>query len=159
MTTIAWRYPYLASDSRVTEGDAVFTNKLQKLFQLKDGSLLGTAGDADDSELKKLLERLKGKAPSHKQLHALDCETQGIWVLPDGKVYILEAIRREDSKGYVSSVIELKDQFAAVGSGAAWAQGAMDRGASAEQAVKTAIKYDTKSGGKTQVLKLESSTT
>lgn len=140
----------MASDSRVTADNTIFTNKHRKIFRLKDGSLLGTAGDADDSDLPNLFNRIK-KIPTHKQLTNLGFEFQCIFVKPDSTVYVLESSLEEDTKIYKSSVYPINEPYVAVGSGSSWAMGALAMGASAEQAIKIAIKFDTNCGGAVQL--------
>lgn len=154
MTVIVYKNGVLASDGRLTEENAIFTNSAQKVFRLKDGGLLGSAGDADDHELLTLLNRLKGKLPTHKQLASLEFEFSAIWVKPDKTVYVLEANREKELEKYISAIFPIKDSFVAVGTGSPWALGALAMGASAEQAVKVAIKFDNNCGGNVQVLKL-----
>ena len=155
MTIIAYRKGVMASDGQVTEGNSIFTTKKQKIHRLKNGGLLGSAGDADDNDLVDLVNRNIGKALTHKKLQSLEFEFAAILVDPDGSVHVIETLLNEDSQKWRSAMYQIKEQFVAVGSGAAWAMGAMDRGATAEQAVKTAIKFDTNCGGAVQVYKLE----
>lgn len=155
MTVICYRSEIMASDGRVTEDSSIFSNKHKKIFRLKSGGLLGTAGDADDRDVVTLLDKCKGKLPTHKQLLSLEMEMSAILAQPDGKVYVLEAGKEEKEERWVAAIFEINEPFIAVGSGSAWAMGAMDRGATAEQAVKTAIKYNNTCGGAVQVFKLK----
>lgn len=156
MTVICYRSGVLAADGRVTEDNTIFSNKYDKVFRLKNGGLIGAAGDAGGDDLVEFFNKLK-KQPTHKQLLALEFEFQAIWVKPDNTVWIVEVQRDKDLAKYISAIWEIKEPFTAVGSGASWAMGAMDRGANAEQAVKTAIKYDNQCGGKIQIYKLHQS--
>lgn len=154
MTVIAFRNGIMASDGRVTEDASIFTNKLQKIFRLKNGGLYGAAGDADDRDLLDLLNKCKTKLPTHKQIIALGIEFSSIVVDPDGTVHIIEASKAEKDERWIAQIYKLNEPFIAVGSGREFAMGAMDRGASAEQAVLTAIKYNNTCGGKVQSFKL-----
>lgn len=155
MTIIAYRKGVMASDGQVTEGNSIFTTNNQKIHRLKNGGLLGCAGDADANELITLVNRNIGKLITHKKLQSLEFVFVAIMVDPSGDVFVLESDIDEPTQKWRSAMFQIKDPFVAVGSGAAWAIGAMDRGATAEQAVKTAIKFDTNCGGAVQVYKLE----
>lgn len=147
----------MATDGRITDDSDIFSNKCQKAFRLKDGSLLGLSGDAAYQEIIDLFNKTKG-LPTVKKLKALEIDFTGILVKPDETVWLVEVNRpKEEDKSdqWMATVFEIKEQFIACGSGAKYALGAMERGATAEQAVKVAIKYDSASGGQTQVLTLK----
>jgi ATP-dependent protease HslVU (ClpYQ) peptidase subunit len=143
----------MASDGRVTEEDTVFSDSLQKIFRLKDGSLLGTSGDADDRTLVELFNKQK-KFPSHRQFANLGLEFEAIHVSQNGEISIVASAKEKDKDYWTVSLFTFPDTFVAIGSGRAYAIGAMARGATAEQAVKVAIKYTTTCGGKIQKVKL-----
>jgi 20S proteasome alpha/beta subunit len=155
MTCIAYKNGVIASDSRVTADSSIFTDKLEKIFRLKDGSLIGSAGDADDRTLRDLLNRLKGKDPTPKQIAALELLVDAIIVRPDGTITCISCDKEESKDRWKVSIFKMNDSFIAVGSGSQLAAGAMAHGASAAQAVKIAIKYDNTCGGKVQTLKLK----
>ena len=156
MTIIVYKSGVMASDGRVSEDSTIFTNRHQKIHRLKSGGLIGVAGDADTSDLVNLLNSLRKPLPAHKQLAALEYEFDSIFVKPDKTVFVLQSGRDKEANKYVTGIFEIKEPFIAVGSGKDLAIGALDRGASAEQAVKTAIKYDSNCGGPVQVFSLES---
>lgn len=159
MTVIVYRAGVMASDGRISEDNDIFTNKAQKIFRLSSGALFGMAGDADAREIVSLFNRLKGKSfPSTKKIIELGKDFTALLALPDKTLWLIECgvNSKEDGATPYANIIEMKDSFTAVGSGAKYALGAMDRGASAEQAVKTAIKYDNQCGGAAQVFTLES---
>lgn len=143
----------MASDGRVTEDSSIFTDSLLKIHRLKDGSLLGTAGDADDRSLRDLLNKSK-KEPTPKQLTSLGIKFDAILVRPDGRIICFSCDREKEEDRWLTSIFEMKERFVAIGSGKEYATGAMDRGASPEQAVRTAIKYSSGCGGKVQSFKL-----
>lgn len=156
MTCIAYRSGIMASDSRATENDSsIFTDKLEKIFRLKDGSLIGSAGDADDRTLRDFLDKLKGKDPTPKQLAILELSFQAIIVRPTGEILCIDCTKEDTKDRWKVSILKFSDEYTAIGSGSSYALGAMDRGATASQAVKTAIKYDSQCGGRIQVLKLK----
>lgn len=145
----------MVSDGRATEDGVIFSDSVPKVFKLKSGALLGLAGDADTRSVVALFDRIGSKAPSHKQLVNLHTDFTAILALTNGQIWLIECGKKESNTEWYSEVLEFKDDFIAIGSGSSWAMGAMDRGASAAQAVKTAIKFHTECGGKTTVLKLE----
>ena len=101
-----------------------------------------------------LLDKLKGKDPTPKQIVALCIQVNCILVRPDGRMICISCDKVEKEDRWKVATFEMKDKFVAVGSGSEVAIGAMDRGASAVQAVRTAIKYNSGCGGDVQVLKL-----
>lgn len=148
----------MASDSRVSddEDSSIFSNKYKKIHQLKSGGLVGIAGDADHRAIVECLNKFKGsKLPSNKQLIAIGAEYDAILVLPDQSVWYIAVGKKSKNDEWAAQVISINDPFAAIGSGGKYATGALDRGATVEQAVKTAIKFDPSCGGTVQVFKLE----
>lgn len=158
MTVIVYKKPYMAADSRVSdeEDSSIFTNKYRKLHQLKDGSVLGIAGDADYRAILEFFNKLKGnKLPSNKQLISIGQDFDALWVRLDQKVYFIAVGKKSKNDEWSAQVLEVNDPFACIGTGAKYATGAMDMGATPERAVKTAIKFDPSCGGTVLVLKLE----
>lgn len=151
----------MVSDGRMTEENIIVADTTQKIFLLKNGGLLGAAGDADLREVVELLGKVKKKEghwvlPSIKTLIGLQCDFEAILVLPDESVWLLECgLKPDDKTQWYCNVVQVSVPFIAAGSGSKWAMGAMDRGATALQAVKTAIRYDNMCGGKPQIFKLE----
>ena len=135
MTTLVWKYPYLASDSQANadNGNITFSNKSKKIFKIGRKFFSG-AGTWDCIGLF-VHSYKKNKRYTHK---ILDMETL---VLEIGKKNILvhtsSGIQTYDKKG-----------FYAWGSGRSSALAALYMGASAEQAVEIACKVDNFSGGK-----------
>lgn len=130
----------MAGDGQGDVDDRIVTSNMVKVRRLSDGSLFGCAGHGRDNDT--LAEWLEhgGKKPKLNELGALRLRT-------DGKVeYINQACE--------PVVIDLP---CAVGSGGAFAIGAMEAGFSPEEAVEVACKRDTYSGGKITVLSLEHS--
>jgi ATP-dependent HslUV protease subunit HslV len=72
-------------------------------------------------------------------------DLSAILIDPKGKVYLMD----EEYKPF-----SIKNKFHADGSGGDLAIGAMEAGATAEQAVKIAIKHDAGCGGKVQKVEL-----
>lgn len=144
----------MASDGRVTQDSSIFTNKLQKIVRLKSGGLFGAAGDAATDDIANLLDKLRKPLPTAKQIISLEIEFSGLWVKPDGSVFIIDADKTKEER-WKASMFQINEPFFAIGSGDSYALGAMDRGASAKQAVETAIKFDSACGGPVQVFKLK----
>lgn len=157
MTTIAWRFPFMASDGRCTDGSQIVTDKMDKIVRLSCGGLLGLAGDADQRSVVELFDRIKnGKTlPDAKAILELNTDFAGILALPDGTIWSVESEQPEDTdKRQSACVLELHDHFA-VGSGGKFAKAAMDMGATAERAVRLAMKNDSASGGRVHVHELK----
>lgn len=139
MTTIAFAKKVLASDSRLTEKNFVWTDKCKKIWRLSDGSLFGSSGDNEAGLL--LLDALKkNRKPNIPQ----DREMKAIHVRPDGKIYLFE--------GYIWD--RWPEDYAAIGSGMKYALAALRIGADAVTAVKAGIAMDVHSGGRVQVVRL-----
>lgn len=153
MTVVAFRSGVMASDGRMTDETSIFSNKVTKVYRLKDGSLLGLAGDAAYQDI---LELFNKKGLTIRKLANLQIDFSGIWAKQDGTVWTVEvsAPKDKDQDRWTALLFEVKESFLAIGSGAPYALGAMERGASAEQAVKVAIKYDSACGGDVQKFRL-----
>lgn len=136
MTTIAYRDGILAADGRTSIGSTIFTDNARKIIRLSDGALFALAGDV--AYTGPMLEALEDEAPLPDKdgaFTAIIVETSG-------------ALRFYEGAG---GFIAVDDPFAAFGSGADFAYGAMEMGASAEEAVRVACRRDSGSGGKIQV--------
>lgn len=138
MTTIVYRDGTLAGDSRVTVADMVSTDKQTKVHRLRDGRLYGWAGGVEDAERLRIALRKGQEPPRLENISALLIEVTGTIHLYEGNIWI-------EQKG---------EPYYAVGSGAPYALGAMDAGASAIDAARIAIKRDVNSGGKVRSVKL-----
>lgn len=137
MTTIAWRDGVLAADSRAT-GDGGILN-VRKMFNLPDGRVIACCGEL--SSAMEFVEAIrKGTVEKFRAKGSFDAMV----MLPSGSLVIYE-------KGRVA--IPVQEKFYAMGSGGMVALGAMAMGASAEQAVKIAARYDCYTGGKVLAVK------
>ena len=141
MTTIAYRDGVMAADGRVTVGQLIVTDTCRKITKLSDGALFALCGD--DSLEVELIEYLE--------------EADGGILPPQGKGKDFTAIL-VDTSGVLSTYEGSGDRFvpwgtayAAFGSGAEIAYGAMEMGATASQAVSAGIARNTHSGGLIQV--------
>jgi ATP-dependent protease HslVU (ClpYQ) peptidase subunit len=159
VTTIAYRDGFMAADSKCTAGDAHIT-RINKVYRLTSGGLLGVCGDADVRDMVALLDKVRSakSLPSRKALAETKTDFGGILVLRNGDIFDIEVGHYEDAKEWNAGAIEIKDGFYAVGSGARFALGAMAVGASAYNAVLAACKFDTASGGPVRAVALKETT-
>lgn len=154
----------MAADGRATIDNQVFTEKTAKITKLSSGGLFGAAGAYDTRSVCKLFDNVKTakSLPDIKALRDCNIDFRAILVLPNGSVFLVECgpdyIDAEgvQQKGvWQAYITEINDPYICCGSGARWAKGALDFGANADQAVRIAMKNDVYSGGKVQVIKLE----
>jgi 20S proteasome alpha/beta subunit len=140
VTTIAFRDGELATDSRITAGDMIVSDKRTKVHRLRDGSLMAWAGAVQDAELLLRAMRKTSNAPHPKlqDISALHLRVDGSLWEYEGEAWV------KQDPGYY-----------ATGSGSPYAFAAMDAGATAKEAIRIAIKRDANSGGKVQSLKLK----
>lgn len=141
MTTIACNGMSMAGDGFVTNGDVVFSRSFAKVRRLSDGRIAGVSGSA--FHVAPFLEWLEDGGEKPK----IDVENFEALVLHvDGTCLCYDADCR--------SIPE--ELPTASGSGKAFALGAMDAGATPEEAVEIACDRDCSSGGTVIVLHLES---
>lgn len=143
MTTVVVRDGVMAADSLATlGGDWRLPGKETKIRRLRDGSLVGMAGDT--ALVNALLDWEDNPtffdAPEAKE----NCEV--LILAPDGTIWT----RYSPSM----SKHRIHAPFYAIGSGRVPALAALHMGASAERAVEVAIELDTGSGGPVQVERL-----
>jgi ATP-dependent protease HslVU (ClpYQ) peptidase subunit len=134
VTTIACDGISMAGDGRtLSANDIVLCHGSPKVLRLKDGSLLGCAGTSDvKHKLRDWLEQgAEGPFPKIKGAFS------AMLLLPNGEGRYFN----EDEKW-----IAMEFPFA-IGSGSEIALGAMDAGASPEEAVEIACRRDPFSGG------------
>lgn len=136
MTTIAFRDGLMASDSCLVcedkAGNARYTGLVDKIYALKDGSLLGMSGDAEGQPVIDILESGATNEEMVGLLAEVDCVCECLLVRTDGKMFHL-SVGEEWAE-----FIEFRDKFAAVGTGRDFAYGAMECDATALQAVQAA---------------------
>ena len=143
MTTVAVSLTHglVASDSRCSADNTMVS--VQKIKVVKKG-IIGAAGDW--AEVLKFWEHLE-KGTSVKDLGLTDDSSiEGIELTAAG-IYIFEPSGRR---------YKIKDQFYAIGSGGPYAMGAMAMGATPEQAVAIAARFDPNTGGDIEAISLES---
>lgn len=137
MTSIAYKDGMMAGDSRVTFDNTVLPDTGRKVHRLRNGCLFGAAGSAEEIEKLKRTVMRNEDPPKSKDVSALKVD-------PDGTIWCYE--------GEIWS--KVRTPFAALGSGTIAALAAMYAGADAKEAVKIAIKLDTHSGGRVNVVRL-----
>lgn len=156
MTTIAYRDRQIASDGQATCGDRIDQLDMKKVRKI-NGCLVAGAGrltsvlqffewfqEWSDAQL------VQGESPHVKVFvpeGLNDEDFSGLVVFTDGVVFLYEGGRNSyevTDRGYIS-----------IGSGSDYALAAMDAGASAEEAVKVAIKRDIYSGGQVFIEELD----
>lgn len=146
MTTVAYRDGVMAADTLVSSGD-ILRGETSKLWRMADGSLLGLCGQAGFGDV--IVAWLHGGANyGERPVIPDDANMWGLWVRPDGTVYAM-------SSRLVLAPVEAT--FHAIGSGNELALGAMSMGASAEEAVEVAARFDLYTGGRIDKIALPTS--
>jgi len=149
MTVIAYRAGIMACDSCWSSYGTQTVSAI-KIIRLSSGALLGSAGDNDARAMYELLDKIKDpkRLPSRAELAATRIDYQGLIAFPKGGVYVVSTGRHDDA-GYQPEGSEddygiwpatTMGGYAAVGSGAEIALGAMDAGATAKEAVVIACR-------------------
>lgn len=143
MTTIAYKDGVIAYDSRQTRNSAIVSDNAPKC-QVVDGVSFFLSGAVCDE--KALIAAYFGTASP------VPVECSG-YVVDGGKLMM---VGHDDKTGIWKQELELSNPDA-IGSGAAYAVAAMDMGASAEDAVKAAMKRDIYTGGTIRTVIIDSS--
>lgn len=144
MTVVVYKDGKIATDSRSTSDDLLVTDKIVKAIK-GPGVIGGSSGDA------------------------VECRVLNKWIrdgadldnIPKGKAWGLVAYKgtriprviRIEEGDYFDLDLS-KGEFIAIGGGGEIATGALEVGATPEEAVSAAIKYITNCGGKVQVVTL-----
>lgn len=131
--------------------------KSKKLFRLKSGGMVATAGDADARNLVSLLDNVKDEndLPSKAELEALRVGGEYILVLPDKSAWYIDVAVDEETKQYKAQVYPTGSKQAVNGHGFAYARGALDAGKDAVEAVRIACKNDSSCALPVQTMRLE----
>lgn len=143
MTTIAYKDGVLACDSAWNVDGSTVITWATKITRLPSGALYAGAGDSDDRELVALLSDLwlsAGTVPARAALADLKGDYSALLVFPseaEGGVWLIE--KGDEDSGAMRVVAP----FAAIGAGRDIALGAMAAGASAEEAVRIACRFNT----------------
>jgi len=133
MTTIAYRDGVIAYDSRQTRGDRIVSDNSPKCQVVNGVSFLLSGVVCDENALISAYFGTPSPVP---------VECSGFVV--DG--YRLMMVGHDDKTGIWKMDLDLANPDA-IGSGAPYALAAMDMGASAEDAVRMAMKRDIYTGG------------
>lgn len=133
MTTIAYKDGVIAYDGRQTRNDRIVSDSAPKC-QVVDGVSFFLSGAVCDE--KALIAAYFGSASP------VPVECSG-YVVDDGKLMMVGC---DDKTGIWKQDLDLSNPDA-IGSGCAYAIAAMDMGASAEDAVRAAMKRDIYTGG------------
>ncbi len=137
MTTIATDGKSMAVDSYCTSS-SIFHTEVIKIARTNNGDVIACAGTPYD-----LLNFLNWCNQTDKILEVTQ-DFEGLILRKDGTVWCV------NEKGYMFQ----HDIPAACGSGCPVAYGAMDAGATPEQAVQIACRRDVKTGGTVRVMKI-----
>lgn len=165
MTTLAYKNGVVAVDSQITASLSGIQN-LRKSFQLDDGSIIALIGEYTSCypfyiALKEL--SVSDASADREQYHKfLTNPTQAIKDFPelstDAEVlwFVLGGVYVFHDNGWHFEEMSLSDQdeHKAWGSGAPYARGAMEFGASAVQAVAAASALDIYTGGEVRYHKM-----
>lgn len=148
MTVIAYstKHRILAADSRCSDEHGMHLTNCRKVFRLKNGALLGTAGDDDDRIVRDILAKATPrKMPSRAQLAETKTEFHGILVFPKGQVFVICIGWMEHAAEgeWTASVSPIWDDVVAVGHGQQFAYGALDLGHTPQEVVRVTCKRDT----------------
>ena len=143
MTTIAYKNGVIAYDSRQTRNDRIVSDNASKC-QVVSGVSFFLSGAVCDE--KALIAAYFG-TPS-----PVPVECSG-YVVDDGNLMM---VGHDDKTGIWKQELELSNPDA-IGSGASYALAAMDMGASAEGAVRAAMKRDIYTGGTIRSVIIDSS--
>ena len=150
MTVIAYssKHRVMAADSRCSDstGGMHLTN-CQKVFRLRSGALLGLAGDADARDVFALLDRATPRRmPTRHALAELLFDVIALLVFPKGQAFMVtcEYLELGSAKAghWAGEVLPMRDPLVAIGSGASYAYGAMESGATPTQAVRITCRRD-----------------
>lgn len=146
MTTVAFCDGTMAADTQITDGsDSKMPTIYSKLHRLKSGAILGQTGEnADIRELKELLDSVKypSDLPKRRELMEIEMDFEGLLYLPGKTLWSIEIDYDKDKDKWDASIVQIKKNYYAIGSGGAYAIGAMEAGAKAKLAVEIACMYD-----------------
>lgn len=156
MSTIAYRDGKMAADSRAYAGSSDPIGSKQKIFRLDDGTLIGvsTTRPGVSEAFVEWYERVHLDTDAR---HMDDPHPQ-VFSEPNGKLTALVVTPDESVYLFEESCMPsgpLEAPFFAIGSGNQYALGALEMGASVEEAIACAIKCDVWSGGEVRTLNLK----
>ncbi len=138
MTTIAYKDGVIAYDSRQTRSGSIVSDDCQKLTIVDGVSFFLSGAVCDEKALIAAYFGTPSSAPVECSGYAID----------GGKLLM---VGHEDRTGIWKQELDPANPDA-IGSGSAYALAAMDMGASAEEAVRAAMKRDIYTGGKVRTM-------
>lgn len=150
MTVIAYRAGVMACDSCWSHNGTQVAS-MSKIKRLSSGALLGQAGDNDARAIVDLLDKVKDPKhlPSRQALMSTRQDFTGLLALPRGGLWLITTCKfdaewfpTDDDDDIGVWLAATMGGYAAVGSGADVAIGAMDAGASARRACEIACGRD-----------------
>ena len=141
MTTIVFRDGVMATDSAVNSAE-VMVGTVRKIISVGDLGFLALSGLPSFKSVAVWLEKWPGVGEVPKCVEQSD--VVGLFAIKSGKLLQIDG----------GVPYEMAAPFFAEGSGKLIALGALAMGATAEQAVDIAIRYDNGSGGPTQTVKV-----
>lgn len=134
----------MAADSRVCRNEVILSDDGCKIHRLADGSLIGAAGVTPHvAAYREWLNT--GRSGARPPLKLDDVYSTIFQVHPGGRMELHD---------YCGSYFLPADVMFSTGSGRDFALAAMDMGATAEDAVRVAMKRDPFTGGKIKTLQL-----
>jgi len=144
MTTIAYANGIIASDSQVTSGETIYS-RMPKIHRLSSGGLMGFAGACDHRDMVALFDKVKQTRhlPTRKAILDIQCDTDGLFIMPNGMVYYVECMHRKGV--WEGGLYPASEKFAACGSGGKFALVAIECGKNAVEAIHLACRRDTNS--------------
>lgn len=136
MTTVVYdtRTREMVSDTQMGWHKA----EADKIYRLSDGSLVGVAGILSDILL--ALDYLDSEEDADVAKPDISPENHLMQVDPDGNIFVYTHVLR---------AVPVSAEYFAIGSGSEYAMGAMAQGATAEEAVAIAHKFDPNTGPQT----------
>lgn len=141
MTAVAYRDGVISADTMTTHN---YVKAHEPKVIKKEGHLFGVAGEACPSNEDLVSWFLKNKVRESLPEFKNHSFTMMV-IYPEGNIKLIDNTGR---------FYPIKDKFWAIGSGAEVCFGAMEMGASAQEAVKAAIKWQKDCGGKVITRKL-----
>jgi len=144
MTTIAYKDGIIAYDSRIVQGITICDDDFEKCI-FKDGFFFFLSGPTCD------YEKFMNHFINNRDESNLPVEGVGAFVY-DKKLGALYQVQNSENSFWYVRMETAK--ICSIGSGSDHAITAMDMGASAEAAIKMAMKRDTCTGGRIRTFKI-----
>lgn len=142
MTVIAFKNKIMACDSAHGAGTRIITLDT-KIKHTMVGGLVGCCGDNDSRDLEKWLDHVTcgSMLPTRKQLMEVPGNQTALLALPDSTLWVIE-LDSDKSEKNASGCTRVTFPHFAIGCGGRCAMGALDFGATAQEAVEYACTRD-----------------